>query len=47
MFVHLIADYGHGDLAFTDIVQRLQQSLPDAEPLLTPVPPFATRGVTH
>ncbi|MDQ3831547.1 MAG: hypothetical protein M3361_20060 [Candidatus Tectomicrobia bacterium] len=42
MLVHIIADYGHGDLAFAEAVQRLKGSLPDAEPLLTPVPPFAT-----
>jgi hypothetical protein len=42
MLVHIIADYGHGDLAFAEVVQRLKGSLPDAEPLLTPVPPFAT-----
>lgn len=42
MLVHIIADYGHGDLAFAEVVQRLKCYLPDAEPLLTPVPPFAT-----
>lgn len=42
MLVHIIADYGHGDLAFAEVVQRMQVYLPDAEPLLTPVPPFAT-----
>jgi hypothetical protein len=42
MLVHIIADYGSGDLAFAEVVQRLKQHLPDAEPLLTPVPPFAT-----
>src|SRR3954453_16731526 len=42
MLVHLIADYGQGDLAFAEVVQRLKCYLPDAEPVLTPVPPFAT-----
>jgi len=42
MLVHIIADYGHGDLAFAEVVQRLKLHLPDAEPLLTPVPPFST-----
>jgi hypothetical protein len=42
MLVHIIADYGHGDLAFAEVVQRLKCYLPDAEPILTPVPPFAT-----
>src|SRR5919199_4124919 len=42
MLVHSIADYGYGDLAFAEVVQRLKRHLPDAEPLLTPVPPFAT-----
>jgi len=42
MLVHIIADYGPGDLAWAEVVQRLKRSLPDAEPLCTPVPPFAT-----
>jgi S-adenosylmethionine hydrolase len=42
MLVHIIADYGYGDLAFAEVVQRIRQHLPDAEPVLTPVPPFAT-----
>jgi SAM hydroxide adenosyltransferase C-terminal domain len=42
MLVHIIADYGHGDLAFAEVVQRLKYYLPDAEPMLTPVPPFST-----
>ena len=43
MLVHVIADYGPaGDLAFAEVVQRLKLHLPDAEPVLTPVPPFAT-----
>jgi S-adenosylmethionine hydrolase len=42
MLVHIIADYGHGDLAFAEVVQRIKLHLPDAEPVLTSVPPFAT-----
>lgn len=42
MLVHVIADYGHNDLAFAEVIQRLKRHLPDAEPVLTPVPPFAT-----
>jgi hypothetical protein len=42
MLVHIVADYGHGDLAFAEVVQRIALHLPDAEPVLTPVPPFAT-----
>lgn len=42
MLVHVIADYGHGDLAFAEVVQRLKLHLPDAQPILTPVPAFAT-----
>lgn len=42
MLVHIIADYGHGDLAFAEVVQRIKVYLPDAEPILTPVPAFST-----
>lgn len=42
MLVHVIADYGPGDLAFAEVVQRLKANLPDAEPMLTPVPAFST-----
>ncbi len=42
MLVHIIADYGQGDLAFAEVVQRIKRYLPDAEPHLTPVPAFAT-----
>ncbi len=42
MLVHIIADYGNGDLAFAEVVQRLKLHLPEAEPLLTPVPAFST-----
>jgi len=42
MLLHIVADYGYGDLAFAEVVQRIRTHLPDAEPVLTPVPPFAT-----
>jgi len=42
MLVHIIADYGPGDLAFAEVVQRIKTFLPDAETVLTPVPPFAS-----
>lgn len=42
MFIHLIADFGQGDLAFAEVAQRLKYLLPQAEPVLTPVPPFST-----
>ena len=45
MLVHVIADYGAGDLAFAEVVQRIKLHLPDAEPILTPVPAFSTLAV--
>jgi hypothetical protein len=42
MLAHVIADYGPGDLAFAEVAQRLKLHLPDAEPIYTPVPAFAT-----
>jgi hypothetical protein len=42
VLVHIIADYGQGDLAFAEVVQRIKFFLPDAEPVLTPVPAFST-----
>lgn len=42
MLVHVVADYGYGDLAFAEVAQRIKLYLPDAEPILTPVAPFAT-----
>ncbi|HEY0078301.1 MAG TPA: hypothetical protein VGB73_06615 [Pyrinomonadaceae bacterium] len=44
MLVHIIADYGGGDLAFAEVVQRIKMYLPDAEPVWTPVPAFSTLG---
>lgn len=42
MLVHIVADYGQGDLAFAEVVQRIKLHLPDAEVMLTPVPSFST-----
>ena len=42
MLVHIVADYGTGDLAFAEVVQRIKLHLPDAESVLVPVPPFCT-----
>ena len=42
MLVHIVADYGHGDLAFAEVIQRVKLHLPDAEAVAVPVPPFAT-----
>ncbi|HEV2741953.1 MAG TPA: SAM-dependent chlorinase/fluorinase [Rubrobacter sp.] len=42
MLVHIVADYGHGDLAFAEVVGRVKLHLPDAEIVPVPVPPFAT-----
>src|ERR671916_1607711 len=42
MLIHVIADYGPGDLALAEVAQRIKLCLPDAEPLYTPVPAFAT-----
>jgi hypothetical protein len=37
MLVHIVADYGQGDLAFAEVVQRIKLRLADSEP----VPAFA------
>lgn len=42
MLVHIVADYGTGDLAFAEVGQRIKIHLPDAEPVFVPVPPFCT-----
>jgi hypothetical protein len=42
VLLHLIADYGPGDLAFAEIGQRLKLLLPEAQVLATTVQPFAT-----
>ncbi len=38
MLVRVIADYDQSDLGFAEVVQRIKLHLPDAEPVLTPVP---------
>lgn len=42
MLLHVVADFGVGDLAFAEVAQRLKRRLPEAELVLTPVPAFAT-----
>ena len=42
MLTHVVADYGHGDLAFAEVAQRLCLHLPEATLVLTPVPAFDT-----
>lgn len=42
MLVHVVADYGHGDLAFAEVCQRLALHLPGATLVPTPVPAFDT-----
>jgi hypothetical protein len=42
VLVHIIADYGTGDLAFAEVVQRMKVHLPDAELVCLPVPLFST-----
>ena len=42
MFISLIADYGTGDPAFTEVTQRLMMALPASQIYLLSVPPFST-----
>lgn len=42
MFICLIADYGTGDPAFSEVTQRLLLALPEAQINLLSVPPFST-----
>ncbi len=42
MFIQVVADYGHGDLAFAEVCQRLALHLPEASLIVTPVPAFDT-----
>lgn len=42
MLLHLIADYGHGDLAFAEVQQRLALAVPQVTVATTPVLPFDT-----
>jgi hypothetical protein len=42
MLLHLVADFGTGDLAFAEVAQRFAAHLPQARVWPTAVPPFAT-----
>ena len=42
MLVHVVADYGAGDLAFAEVAQRFALYLPGAQVVATPVRPFDT-----
>jgi S-adenosylmethionine hydrolase len=42
MFITLIADYGNGDPAFTEVTQRLLMLLPQSQISLVSVPAFST-----
>ena len=44
VLIHLIADYGVGDLSFAEVQQRLLRHFADATIVATPVPPFDTIG---
>lgn len=45
MLLHLVADFGTGDLAFAEVAQRFAHEIPDARVWPTAVPPFATLTV--
>lgn len=42
MLIHLVADYGLGDLAFAEVAQRLATRIPGAAVVGVPVPAFDT-----
>ena len=42
MLLHVVADYGPGDLAFAEVTQQLALHLGGAAVVATPVPPFDT-----
>ena len=42
VLIHVVADYGHGDLAFAEVAQRLALHLDAPTVVATPVPPFDT-----
>ena len=42
MLIHLVADYGPGDLAFAEVTQQLALHLPGPTVVATPVPAFDT-----
>jgi len=41
-YIHIIADYGTGDLAFAEVAQRFKNLLPQAEIHTISTPPFST-----
>jgi S-adenosylmethionine hydrolase len=41
-FIHLIADYGVGDGAFSEVIQKLRLLIPDCQVVPTSVPKFST-----
>ncbi len=40
--LHIVADYGTGDLAFAEVIQRFKHLLPQAEIFPISTPPFST-----
>jgi S-adenosylmethionine hydrolase len=42
MLLHLIGDYGVGDLSFAEVASRLKRLIPECEVFPTPVPAFNT-----
>lgn len=44
MLIHVVADYGAGDLAFAEVAQAVVRHLPNATVVPTPVGPFDTVG---
>ncbi|MDZ7586706.1 MAG: SAM hydroxide adenosyltransferase [Patescibacteria group bacterium] len=40
--IHIVADYGTGDLAFTEVIQRFKYLLPTTEIFPISTPPFST-----
>lgn len=41
-YLHIVADYGTGDLAFAEVTQRFKHLLPQLEIFTTSTPPFST-----
>ena len=44
MLIHIVADYGHGDLAFAEVHQQLSGRFPEATFVEVAVAPFDTLG---
>ena len=42
MLIHIVADYGPGDLAFAEVIQKFASLVPEVQLVPTPVAPFAT-----